>query len=59
MSLFNFNDKKSEQQIARAIRNANDTRAQNAENLLAYQLKRARLTDARGEWELEEQPFLQ
>ena len=54
MSLFKFNDDKSRKQIDKAKCRGlwNDTGQQNADNLVAYQRKVARLVDSRNEWEL-------
>ena len=50
--LFNFNDDKSRKQINHAITHANNTKQENANNLLRYALKRANLVGSRNEWDV-------
>ncbi len=52
MSVFNFNDDKSRKQINQAIVHANDTKQTNADNMLQYAMKKARLVGSRNEWEV-------
>ncbi len=54
MALFNFNDEKSRKQINHAITHANNTKQANADNLLLYICKKARLVGSRDEWEITE-----
>lgn len=51
--MFKFNDVKSRKQVNIALTYARNTKQSNADALLAYHSKRARLVDSRGEWELE------
>lgn len=52
MALFNFNDEKSRKQINHAIIHANNTKQANADNLVRYVCKKARLVGSRDEWEI-------
>lgn len=47
MSFFQFNDKKSQRQIARAIVDANDTRRENARNVALFYEKWGRIAELR------------
>jgi len=49
---FRFNDKKSQRQVNHFYTHRNCTQNQNAQGLVEYQIKRARLVGSRGEWEL-------
>ena len=52
--VFRFNDEKSRKQINIALCHRNDTKQNNANGLLAYRIKQARLIGSRNEWELHE-----